>query len=97
MLNELIHGSTLCISIWLHMGTVLQTDLAMVVGHYLSPQDSRVLTLSTLQQAYTSHMMLILITQCCYILHEVCINRCQSIDDGFYLSFFLVSNMKFPC
>lgn len=70
---------------------------SMVVGHYLSPQDSRVLTLSTLQQAYTSHTMLILITQCCYILHEVCINRCQSIDDGFYLSFFLVSNMKFPC
>lgn len=59
MLTELIYGSVLCISTWSHMGTVLQTDLAMVVAHYLSPQDSRVLTLSTLQQAYTSHMMLI--------------------------------------
>lgn len=59
MLNELLYGSALCISTWSYMGTVLQTDLAMVVGHYLSPQDSRELTLSTLQQAYTSHMMLI--------------------------------------
>lgn len=72
------------------MGTVLQTDLAMVVGHYLSPQDSRVLTLSTLQQAYN-------ITHDAD-LNEVCLNRCQSIDDGLYLLFFvfLVSKHEIP-
>lgn len=46
MLNEFIYGSALCTSTWSRTGTVLQTDLAMVVGHYPSPQDSRVRTLS---------------------------------------------------